>query len=81
MAERYGYLPKREDIQIMGDIDALKKIYAKKKLLELSCACSVSFEEADPPVLFFSVGQSTARHHVYVQKKTNYINLFYFQEI
>ena len=25
MAERYGYLPKREDIQIMGDIDAEKK--------------------------------------------------------
>ena len=31
MAERYGYMPKREDIQIMGDIDALKKEFTLRR--------------------------------------------------
>jgi uncharacterized protein (DUF362 family) len=31
MAERYGYLPKREDIEIIGDIDKLKRKFVLEK--------------------------------------------------
>ena len=31
MAERYGYIPKREDIKIIGNIDTLKRKFALKR--------------------------------------------------
>jgi len=33
MAERYGYMPKREDIKIVGDIDSLKRKFTLKRNL------------------------------------------------
>ena len=32
-----------------------------------------SFQETDPPVLFFHVGEVASRHYVYVQKETAFM--------
>ena len=74
MAERYGYMPKREDMRIIGNIDALKKKFTlQRSVWNYPALAAFRSRRANSPVLFFSVGQVTPRHHVYVQKKANYI--------
>ena len=58
-------------MEIMGDIESLKRPFILKKLLELSRPCGFSFKEFNPFILFLKVGQAAPRYHVHFQKKAD----------
>ena len=73
MAEKYGFMPGKDEIQIIGDPDALKRKFTlKRNFWNYPALAGFSFQKSDASILFFHVGEVAPRRHVHLSKETHW---------